>query len=419
MSSVLLVGKEGISEVAEGLDRKLSDAEIRALAGRFKNAPVHIVLDDPAYVSASYPVDFRRRRERRILAESRFCELAGEEGVGSWCIAHEGAGFRLYVLALDPSSVESSYLKKLAEEGLTIGRISSSLILGLTEHAYGSLVLRVIVRESCVQLALRRHGVCIFARRIEVGRGNTKEAIETTLRYLQSQDYLELPFDGVWELLADNQVSAELTALWIEAEAILPEPHRWESVGFAGVKPAASSSFNCIGWQKNKSVDGIAKSVLLVAAFVASLMLAYILPQQWIASIELPAIEGSEGINVPEAVLQKFWRRDQIRQWLLTTPQTVAVDLAGLLAIVHEQVGVSIQELSVDSGRSYRVNCTLGSQYGDPLLKRELLLFVRDRVAARLPDHRVSVRELDGLSLDSRQEKSVFELVLEFSHETE
>lgn len=418
MNSVLLVGKDGISEIAEGFDRKLSEQEVGALASRFKNASVDIVLDDPAYVSASYSVEFRRRRERRILAESRFGELAGEEGVGSWCIVPEGAGSRLYVLAVDPGSVELSCLKTLAAEGLAIGRISSSLMLGLSEHVSGSMVLRVVVRESCVQLALRCHGGCIFARRIETGGGNAKESIETTLRYLQSQGYLELPFEGVWELEADEQVRAELTELWLDAEAILPEPHRWDSVGLAGVNPTASSSFNCIGWQLDKPMEERAKLILLVAAFVASLTLAYVLPQQCIASIGLPAVEGSGDVGVPEAVLQQFWKRDQIQQRLITAPQTVAGDLTGLLAVLREQVGVSIQELDVGSGRSYRVSCLLGSQYSDPLLKRELHILLRDRVAARLPDHRISVREIDGHSLDSRQEKSVFELVLEPAHES-
>lgn len=414
---MLLVSNDGISEVTEGLERELSEQEIGDLASRFSSVPVDIVLDDPAYVSASYPVEFRRRRERRILAESRFSELASEEGVGSWCIAPEGAGFRLYVLALDPGSVELSCLKKLAAEGVTIGRISSSLMLGFAEHATGDLLLRVVVRESCVQLALRCHGVCIFARRIESKSGHAKEAIETTLRYLQSQDYLEIPFKGVWELCADDQVSAELAGLWAGSEPMLPEPRRWDSVGMAGVKPTASSSFNFIGWQQAKPMEERAKSLLLVATFVASLMLAYVLSQQWFAPIEPPAMEGGHDVDVPEAVLQRFWRRDQIQHWKTSEPQTVADDLSGLLTIVHEQVGVSVRELTVDSNRSYQVSCSLGGQFDDPLLQRELHLFLRDKVAERLPEHRVSVRELDGHFLDSRQEESVFELVLELAHE--
>ena len=419
MNSVLLVGKDGISERTEGLERKLSEQDVEALAGRFKSASIDIVLDDPAYVSASYPVVFRRRRERRILAESRFSELAGEEGVGSWCIAPEGRGFRLYVLALDPGAVELSWLKKLAADGLVINSISSSLMWGLTEHASKGLVLRVVVRKSCVQLALWRHGVCIFARRIAESSGSAKEVIETTLRYLQSQDYLDLPFAGILELEADDQVRAELTQLWDEAEKILPEPLSRESAGLSGIRPTAPSSFNCIGWQQDKSKEGRTKFILLVSAFAVSLMIAYVLPQQLITPIGSPRVEASKGVAVPEAVQQRFWKNSQIQQWKLTKPQTVADDLTRLLAVLNEQVGVTVQELSVGSRRSYSVSCSLGGQYDDPLLKRELHLLVRDKVAARLLDHRVSVREFDGHSLDSRQEESAFELVLELAHESD
>lgn len=416
---MLLVSQDGISEVTEGVTRKLCEHGVKALANRFQSTPIDIVLDDPAYVSARYAVEFRRRRERRILAESRFAALAGEDGVGNWCIAPEGADFRLYVLALDPGSTELSCLKKLVAEGLTISRISSSLMSGLIDCSSENLVLRVVVRSSCVQLALWRHGVWVFARRIEISSGNAKEAIETTLRYLQSQGYLELPYGGVWELVANDQVLAGLTELWIETDAMVPEPHRLNSVGLGASRQPLNSSFNCIGWQQHKPVEGRAKFVLLAAVFVTSLMLAYVLPQQLMTSIEWTTIEGSSGVDVPEAVHQQFWISSQIQQWLVTSPQVVADDLTHLLTVLHEQDGVTVQELIVDTGRSYRVSCSLGSQYDDPLLKRELHLLVRDRVAARLLEHRISVREFDGHSLDSRQEESLFELVLELTRESE
>ena len=419
MSAVLLVGKDRVSEVTEGIERELTEQEISALANRSLNTPVHIVLDDPAYVSASSPVEFRRRRERTILAKSRFSEIAGEDGVGSWCIAPEGSGFRLYVLALDPNSAELSCLKMLAAEGLAIASISSSLMLGLNEHAPGRSVLRVVVRDTCVQIALRCHGVCIFARRISETSSNAKEAIKTTLLYLQSQGYFDLPFEEVWELSADDRVQAELTDLWTGPEALLPEPHLWNLEKPGEDIPILESSFNCIAWQQERPGTGRSKCLLLITALVASLMLAYVLPQQLLAVIKLPVLEQSKGMDVPEAVLQEFWRRDQIQQQLLASPQAVADDLTLVLEVLRDQIGVSIQEIAVGSGRSYKVNSSFADQYDDPLTRQDVLLMVRDRVAAQLPDHRVRVLELGGHSLDSSQEERMFELMLELAHESD
>ena len=418
MSVVLLVGKAGISEVCKGVARQLSDQAVIDLSAGLKSTSVHVVLDDPAYVSASYPVELRRH-ERQVMAESRFAELGGEEGVGSWCIAPEGAGFRLYVLALDPSSPERGYLKKLASEGLAIRRISSSLMSSVVECESGDLGLRVVVRDACVQLGLQRHGQWIFARRIEASGEQVKEAVETTLRYLQAQGYLELPFEGTYELVAGDNAQGGLAELWVEPEGILPEPMRKKAIGVSALRPTENSTFNCIGQQQGKPSEQRVSSWLLSSALAVALMLAYVVPQKIIRPIAWPVMVDSRDVDLPEGVQQQFWTRSQIQQWVITAPQTVGEDLTRLLAVLDEQPAVNVQDLSIDSGRSYRVRCSLGGQYVDPLHKREVHLLVRDRVAFSLPSHRVNVQAFDGHSLDSRQAESVFELMLEVPRETQ
>lgn len=367
---------------------------------------LELVLEDPSYLSSTRRIKLRRRRDRTALARRQFAELAGDAGVGNWCVLPEAGEHRLCVLAIDPSASELARIQALREAGVHIASIGSTL-MPAGVHPGEAVLLRVELRAGCVRMALRLHGHWVFARREESGARRPAEIVGDTLAYLQAQGYLELPLRGTWELLADGDGEA-LQVLCGEGGALQGArrlaaeraPHRCAPFACAGERSPHRRQL----WRR-------AAPVLLFSA--VSMCLAYLAPIWMFAPRTLPALPPPP-LDVEDAGLQReVWLVETLHRRDARPIEALSADLRVLLGQV-DRSDVRVLDLVLTADGQMRVSCELERVIADPLQQRRAFRELQRRVRERLPEHRVRVLPQAGYRLGGSGASTRFEIDLQW-----
>ncbi|MGB0865268.1 MAG: hypothetical protein ACPGSC_02105 [Granulosicoccaceae bacterium] len=368
---------------------------------------VDVVLEDPSYLSSTLSVERRSRRELRLLAARRFDELAGDKGIGNWFVMPEGAAHRLYVLALDPGGHERQQIQSLVDADLCIASISSSLMPARCGAAASTLV-KVCVREECVQVALARHGHWVFARREERASSPASDAIESTLLYLQSQGYLEIPYRAEWRLQAKDEELEALRELWGIGGCMGEAP----TLEAMPVKAEIGAPFHCYGIKARGRDSGPEFFARATAAVCASLLLAHSLPLQLVAHVEAPTLPEELAPLNADKLEREYWQLKVLQKQSALAGVSTSAKLKSIVQVMQAQAGVSLVEVSVSHTAPWRIKATLDKRLSDPLQQQSIYLKLQHSLEALLPEFLVSVDSQDGYSLAEHVVDTSFEVML-------
>lgn len=420
MSAVLHISAAGALSVwrAEVAELLYSDAEALDIC---RGKRVCVVFDDVAYASDLYPVSLVRRAERNVMAEARFKELAGDAGLGSWCIIPREKSRHLYLFAVDPECAAYSRLLALVVAGLDVARVSSDLLLERVpaEFSASACLLRVRRRGQSLQFALRLQGHWVFVRCVDVDSDSLGDTVESTLQYIRAQGYCEREQAIDWDIQRNLFSDGAFAALRGERDEVSYRADESLISESRTSRFSVHNSFNRMNGLLAMGCQMQHRPVLNAAGTVAILVALMLLPAVLLRLGPVAEPIPSDAIETLSAVHQtRFDNLQLIRQRALFSLEPVREVGDLMVQKFASDKYFELLGLYVDGPFSMRLRCRFTGLWSDPLMRQNTVAELQRSLQAVLRTTSVRVADAQALEVGGAGGPQLLELLLELPRET-